>query len=678
LIIQVTEQSALAQTAQATFSILVREANQPPSLAPLPALVRLEDDLIELTASASDSDLPRQNLFYSLENTVPGVTTIDAQSGRIRWRLPADIGETNLSLQVRVTDDAFPPLPSDQTLNVRVLPRFRVMISEIMNRPLATGSAYVELLNPSAFTAWDLSGVQLSGRQFSFIFPPGSIVQPGRNLCVAGNLPRFQSAHGNVIAVAGPWTGSIGTDGDDLRLRAVTGELLDRVAFTSAAPWPQQSAGGGVALQLIDPLDDNARPGNWSAVGAYNGLRQPVAYGSEWRYLESGTPNASWNSVLFDDRGWKLGAGLLYNESAELPAPKRTTLPLGQTSYYFRTSFVLPAVPTGATLALSHIIDDGAVFYLNGQELTRFNFNPGTVVTPTTFSDVSVGDAALVGPVPLPVNLLQAGTNVFAAEVHQINLTSSDIVFGAQLDLLGGSLPGLTPGAPNNVTSNIPEFPAVFLNEFSPVAGTLRDALGEAEPWIEIINSGMEPIPISGWMLDASGAATPWSFPAGSAPMQPGERRLVFLDGEPGEGSAAELHASFRPDASGGWLSLARPASVGSGVVDFLTYGAPIANSSLSAIPEGQSFAREWTPPTPGKPNPTATIAAPALGARWTTTGLVIGWMGADGVRYRLESVDAFGEGWMPVARVTGSGGSLEVVDPSQPSDTRFYRVLVE
>jgi hypothetical protein len=678
LIIQVTEQSTLAQTAQATFSILVREANQPPTLAALPALVRFEDDLIELPVSASDTDLPPQNLFYSLENTVPGVATINPQTGRIRWRLPADIGETNLTLQVRVSDDAFPPLSANRSLNVRVLPRFRVMISEIMNRPVPTGSAYVELLNPSMVTAWDLSGVQLSGRQFSFTFPPGTTIQPGRNLCVAGNLSLFRSAHGDSIPVAGPWVGSIGADGDDLRLRAMTGELLDRVAFTSGAPWPEQAAGGGVALQLIDPLDDNARPGNWSAVASYNGPRQPVAYGSEWRYLETGTPDANWNRLSFDDRGWKLGTGLLYNDNADLPAPKRTLLPLGQSSYYFRARFVLPAVPAGATLSLSHIIDDAAVFYLNGQELTRFNFNPGTVVTPTTLADVGVGDAVVVGPVTLPANLLQAGTNVFAVEVHQNNLGSSDIVFGAQLDVVGGTQPGLTPGAPNNVASSLPEFPEVYLNEFSPVAGALRDNAGEAEPWVEIINSGLEPIQISGWTLNASGVTTPWSFPAGSAPLQPRERRLVFLDGETGEGSPTELHASFRPVAGGGWLSLARPASTGSGVVDFLTYGAPVTDRTWSTIPEGQSFAREWAAPSPGKANPVALVVAPVLGARWTPAGAVIRWIGTDGVRYRLESADGLDEAWMPVARVTGSGASLEVSDPAQPAVTRFYRVIVE
>lgn len=66
--------------------------------------------------------------------------------------------------------------------------------------------------------------------------------------------------------------------------------MKSSIECCSLPPWPVQSPAGGVALQLIDPLDDNARPGNWSAVGAFTGPRQPVAYTSSWRYLDSGAP----------------------------------------------------------------------------------------------------------------------------------------------------------------------------------------------------------------------------------------------------------------------------------------------------------------------------------------------------------------------------------------------------
>jgi hypothetical protein len=678
LIVQVTEQSPLAQTGQTSFSITVRESNSPPTLQPLPSLTRSEGDFIQIQAVAADVDLPPQTLFYSIDGVAPAGASIDSGTGLITWSLPVDSGPTNLTLQVRVADDEFPPQSATAVLRVQVVPRFKVLVSEIMNRPAAVGAAYVELLNASAVTAWDLSGVQLTGRGFQFTFPNPTVLAPGGILCVAASTTTFRATYGNNLPVVGPWTGSIGADGDDLRLVAASGELLDRVLFTASAPWPVQSPAGGVALQLIDPLDDNSRPGNWSAIGAFTGPRQPVVYTSSWRYLDSGAPAGTWTGIAFDDRGWKVGAGLLYNESANLAAPKSTVLALGQPSYFFRTSFVLPNAPNGATLSLSHIIDDGAVFFLNGVELTRFNFNPGTVVSPTTFADVGVGDAVVVGPATLPANLLRPGTNVLAVQVHQNNLGSSDIVFGAQLDIVGGSVPGLTPGAPNNAAGSLPEFPAVYLNEFAAVAGALRDTAGDAEPWVEIHNAGPVPVALAGWTLNASSAALPWTFPEITPAIQPGERRLVFLDAEVGEGTLAEPHASFRPASTGGWLSIARPANIGSGVVDFLVYGAPVAGRTFSAVPEGQSFAREWALPTPGLANPAPPVVAPTLGARRTTDGIVIQWTANNGTRYRLESVDALGTPWSTITRISGNGNPVDILDPSPTSDTRFYRVVVE
>ncbi len=678
LIVQVTEQSPLAQTGQTSFSITVREVNSTPTLQALPSLTRSEGDFLQIQAVAADVDLPSQTLFYSIDGVTPTGASIDSGTGLITWSLPVDSGPTNRTLNVRVADDEFPPQSATAVLRVQVVPRFKVLVSEIMNRPAVVGAAYVELLNASAVTAWDLGGVQLAGRGFQFTFPNPTVLAPGGIVCVASSTPTFRTTYGNNLPVVGPWTGSIGTDGDDLRLIAPSGEVLDRVLFTASAPWPDQPPTGGVALQLIDPLDDNSRPGNWSAVGAFTGPRQPVVYTTSWRYLDSGAPAANWTGIAFDDRGWKVGAGLLYNESANLAAPKSTLLALGQPSYFFRTSFVLPNAPNGASLSLSHIIDDGAVFFLNGAELTRFNFNPGTVVSPTTFADVGVGDAVVVGPTSLPANLLRPGTNVLAVQVHQNNLGSSDIVFGAQLDIVGGSVPGLTPGAPNNAAGSLPEFPAVFLNEFAAVAGTLRDNAGDAEPWVEILNAGPVPITLAGWTLNASTAALPWTFPEITPALLAGERRIVFLDGEVGEGTLAEPHAAFRPAPTGGWLSLARPANIGSGVVDFLVYGAPVDGRTFSAIPEGQSFARDWTSPSPGAANPTPTVVAPTLGARRTPDGIVIQWTANNGTRYRLESVDALGTPWSPITRVTGTGAPIEILDPSPTSDTRFYRVAVE
>jgi hypothetical protein len=59
----------------------------------------------------------------------------------------------------------------------------------------------------------------------------------------------------------------------------------------------------------------------------------------------------------------------------------------------------------------------------------------------------AVGDAVMLGPFDVPGCTLLAGTNVLAAEVHQIGFISSDIVFGLEL----------TATIPSEVTGPGPE-----------------------------------------------------------------------------------------------------------------------------------------------------------------------------------------------------------------------------
>jgi len=83
-------------------------------------------------------------------------------------------------------------------------------------------------------------------------------------------------------------------------------------------------------------------------------------------------------------------------------------------------------------LALSHEVDDGAVFYLNGVEISRFGLAVGASYDfSTLFADHEANE--VVGPIDVPAARLLPGDNVFAAEIHQVSTGSSDIVFGAQL-----------------------------------------------------------------------------------------------------------------------------------------------------------------------------------------------------------------------------------------------------
>ena len=115
------------------------------------------------------------------------------------------------------------------------------------------------------------------------------------------------------------------------------------------------------------------------------------------------------------------------------PCPRRKhAAHAGQDRYYFRTEFVFDGDTNNLTLQLHPVIDDGAVFYLNGVEVYRFNMPEGTV-THDLFAGPAVSDATFIGPFTIPTENLRLGKNVLAVEVHQASAGSTDIVFGTEL-----------------------------------------------------------------------------------------------------------------------------------------------------------------------------------------------------------------------------------------------------
>jgi hypothetical protein len=193
-----------------------------------------------------------------------------------------------------------------------------------------------------------------------------------------------------------------------------------------------------------------------------------------WRYRQTGVnPGATWFAANFSDTAWQSGKGLLAAETAPLPAPINTPLQLGVTTYYFRTEFQFDGNTNGVQLALEHVVDDGAIFYLNGQEIYRFNM-PGGAATSATFASAGVADAVLSGPIALPSSQLVKGRNVLAVEVHQVSSSSSDIVFGCRLSAR---------------------------QEIRPARGYQEST----DNWVELFNRGTNTVDLSGWKLKPTG-----------------------------------------------------------------------------------------------------------------------------------------------------------------------------
>ncbi len=219
------------------------------------------------------------------------------------------------SNQVTVVNEAAPASPIGN-----------LVISELMPNPAIPDAEYVELHNRSATTAFDLSGWQFNG--IDFTFPSGSMLAPDGYLVLAKSRILFANAYGVTTPVFGEFGGNLQPDGETLSLLAtnpVTGEeiVVDRVRYESAAPWPTGANGTGASLQLVDVAQDNARVSNWSdgqgwRFFSYTGISGPNN-GQFLFYLDTA------GSVYLDDmslvEGTEAGVGsnLLTNGGFELP-----------------------------------------------------------------------------------------------------------------------------------------------------------------------------------------------------------------------------------------------------------------------------------------------------------------------------------------------------------------------
>ena len=182
-----------------------------------------------------------------------------------------------------------------------------------------------------------------------------------------------------------------------------------------------------------------------------------VLGGSVWKYSDQGLDlGTNWSQPGFDDSTWSQGAGRLGYNLAGIT----TTVGYGTNAAskyittYFRNTFVVPGNAFYTNLNVRLDRADGAVVYLNGQELYRMNMPVGPV-TYQTEATTSVNEISDISntyyPTNQPIAFLPAGTNVIAVEIHRNNAAGSGLAFDLELFGQGVPLPTLSftprPGA---------------------------------------------------------------------------------------------------------------------------------------------------------------------------------------------------------------------------------------
>lgn len=164
-----------------------------------------------------------------------------------------------------------------------------------------------------------------------------------------------------------------------------------------------------------------------------------ISTGSVWRYLENGSDQGTnWIRKNFDDTSWRSGpAQLGYGDGDEAtlvsygPDPNDKYI-----TTYFRHSFAVQDASLFTNLNIRLLRDDGAVVYLNGEEIWRSNMPTNETIQFMTRASSAVGgtDEATFRSFITNASLLANGLNVLAVEIHQVNNTnSSDISFDLEL-----------------------------------------------------------------------------------------------------------------------------------------------------------------------------------------------------------------------------------------------------
>jgi parallel beta-helix repeat protein len=168
-----------------------------------------------------------------------------------------------------------------------------------------------------------------------------------------------------------------------------------------------------------------------------------IEEGSLWKYLDDGSDQElAWTQIDFDDSSWSTGnAELGYGDGDE-----ETVVSYGPDednkyiTTYFRHTFNINNPDDIQTLTIRLKRDDGAIIFLNGNEVLRSNMPAGTIAYDTYASSAVGGsDEDTFFEWTISANEITDGQNVFAVEIHQVSESSSDISFDLELTGTGYS-----------------------------------------------------------------------------------------------------------------------------------------------------------------------------------------------------------------------------------------------
>jgi hypothetical protein len=102
-----------------SFTVVVREINRPPAIAPLPDQTVSKGELLVFAVVATDPDVPAQGLAFSLGNGAPSGAAI-SPAGLFTWTPDAAQAAAVYQIAIIAADDGSPPLSATKVVRITV------------------------------------------------------------------------------------------------------------------------------------------------------------------------------------------------------------------------------------------------------------------------------------------------------------------------------------------------------------------------------------------------------------------------------------------------------------------------------------------------------------------------------------------------------------------------------
>ncbi|HTD86545.1 MAG TPA: lamin tail domain-containing protein, partial [Candidatus Binatia bacterium] len=343
-----------------------------------------------------------------------------------------------------------------------------VVINEIMYSPTVPDAEYVELFNPSSSFAFNMAGWRFNGLDYTF--PEGSYLAPRGLMVLAKSHTAAYTAYSTNLVIYDFYNGNLQANGETLTLinpARTTNEVdvvISRLRYENVLPWSTNANSAGNALQLIDAAQDVSRVGNWTG-------------NASWVFVTRTGNILNGTNILL----WLTVRGNAYVDDISLVGPEGTNVVIngdfesGSTAPWivsanYNTSFVSSEVSHSGQRSL----------FLNGTSAGGSSVNTSLQqwllprVTPNATYTLSYWCYANTNAITVAMRTVPGGNLNMSTNVAKLVAT---------------------PGAMNPPATTLPTFPKLWLNEVQPEnVNSIADNHGQHDPWIELHNSGTDPI----------------------------------------------------------------------------------------------------------------------------------------------------------------------------------------